>query len=402
MAHMKICFPFLAQVHQAFHSLPIALEIALRHPDAEVHLAAATPEHLKLLRSLADAYAPGAPVVFDQLRLPPLLRRSDGAKGVPPKTVTLLYNLAYFACFDALVVPERTSLILRKRLRQTRMIWTRHGAGDRASGFEDEIRRFDFVLMAGTKIEQRLREQNLLRDGHYATGIYAKFDLIERLPRQPLFDNDRRTVLYIPHFRPRHSSWPIWGRDVLDHFARSDRYNLIFAPHIRLFDPPTAGKYAAFKRFESCPNMRIDLGSMASADMTYTSAADLYLGDVSSQVAEFLRNPRPCVFLNAHHVAWKDDPNYRFWELGPVVEDIRDLEAAIEEAFRNHDSYRERQLEYIADTFGAIDKPTAPKAADAIVDYLRRDGPAAGSTARIRDKPLHKRENRIISASSTK
>ena len=402
MAFMKICFPFFAQLHQAFHSLPIALELAVRHPDAEVHLAAATPEHLKHLRALAEAYAPGAPVVFDQLRLPPFLRRGDGAKGVPPKIVTLLYNLAYFARFEALVVPERTSLILRTLLRRTRMIWTRHGAGDRASGFEKDISRFDFVLMAGTKIEQRLREQNLLKDGQYATGIYAKFDLVERLPREPLFDNHRPTVLYIPHFRPRFSSWPIWGRAVLDHFARSDRYNLMFAPHIRLFDPPTTGKYAAFKRFESCPNVRIDLGSMASADMTYTRAADLYLGDVSSQVAEFLRHPRPCVFLNAHHVAWKDDPNYRFWELGPVVEDIRDLEPAIQDAFRNHDSYRERQLAYFADTFGGMEGPTAPKAADAIADYLRREGPGARRIARAGNKPLHNAENRIISAPSTK
>src|SRR3546814_2965461 len=48
--------------------------------------------------------------------------------------------------------------------------------------------------------------------------------------------------------------------------------------------------------------MHIDLGSERSIDMSYTGSADLYLGDVSSQVAEYLYRPRPCVFLNAQGV----------------------------------------------------------------------------------------------------
>lgn len=374
---MKICFPLLAQVHQAFHSLPIAIEIAIRHADAEVHVAAATAEHLPILRDLAAAYAPDAPLIFDQLRVPWFLRGVTRRRGTPLKTPTLLYNAGYFAGFDALVVPERTSLVLRKVLRNTRMVWTRHGAGDRASGFTDDIQNFDFVLMSGCKIEQRLREQKLIEDGHYETGIYAKFDLVERLPREPLFANGRKTILYNPHFWPNLSSWPVWGQQVLDFFAASDRYNFVFAPHIRLFEPPTEDKYAPFARYAASPNMRIDLGSLASADMTYTLGSDLYLGDVSSQVAEFLKHPRPCVFLNAHHVDWKGNANYLFWELGPVVDDIAVLGPAIEEAFRHHELYRERQIAYLKDTFERIDEPTAPRAADAIVDYLRREGPRA-------------------------
>src|SRR3546814_13919965 len=61
------------------------------------------------------------------------------------------------------------------------------------------------------------------------------------------------------------------------------------------------------------------LGSERSIDMSYTGSADLYLGDVSSQVAEYLYRPRPCVFLNAQGVDWQEDPNYRFWSLGPVI-----------------------------------------------------------------------------------
>src|SRR3546814_9036931 len=87
-----------------------------------------------------------------------------------------------------------------------------------------------------------------------------------RLPR--FFDNDRPTVIYNPHFDPEFSSWPLVGMDVLDFFARSTRYNLIFAPHVRLFHPPLPEKYAPFRRFMDMPNMHIDLGSVRSIDMS--------------------------------------------------------------------------------------------------------------------------------------
>jgi CDP-glycerol glycerophosphotransferase (TagB/SpsB family) len=119
------------------------------------------------------------------------------------------------------------------------------------------------------------------------------------------------------------------------------------------------------------PNIRIDLGSMAAADMTYTMGADLYLGDVSSQVAEFLTRPRPCLFLNAHHAEWNGNPDYRFWQLGPVVEDIRDLGPELDRAFATHEQYRQRQVDYVEETFGTLGQPTSAKAADAIVAYLR-------------------------------
>jgi hypothetical protein len=371
---MKICFPFLAQVHQAFHSLPIALEIARRHPDVEVHLASPDADLLAALRKIADVYAPGAAVTFHQLRIPPLQRaKVRNREKAASKSLTLLWNAPYFRRFDALVVPEWTSLILKRIMPRTRFIWTGHGAGDRAVGFAKRIRRFDFVLIAGTKIERRLRQNGLIKDGRYATGVYAKLDLIRSLERKPLFANDRPTILYNPHFRPGLSSWPKWGRSVLDRLARSDRYNVIFAPHIRLFDPPSPEKYAEFADYAALPNVKIDLGSMASADMTYVEAADLYVGDVSSQVAEFLIRPRPCLFLNAHGAAWKGDPNYLFWELGPVVDNVTDLGPALEQAFATHDRYRERQMAYVEETFGPVGEPTAPKGADAIVDYLSRD-----------------------------
>ena len=73
--------------------------------------------------------------------------------------------------------------------------------------------------------------------------------------------------------------------------------------------------------------------------MTYTSGADLYLGDVSSQVYEFLRAPRPCLFLNSHGVDWHDDPSYLHWHAGPVLDSPADLLDTIDAAVAAHPDY---------------------------------------------------------------
>lgn len=374
---MKVVFPFIAQFHQVLHSLPIALQLARRHPDIEVHVVGATPGHLDFVQRLVREHAPDVKLHDDACLRVGWFERKRIARGgtIRVKAYALLRNRGYFAGFDAVITPERSSLFLKKlRLPNTRLIWTRHGAGDREIGFADDIGRFDFVLLAGHKIEQRLLERQLIRPGDYATGIYAKFDWMNlQAGRQRLFVNDRPTVLYTPHFRPALSSWPKWGMRVLDFFARSDRYNLIFAPHIRLFDPPTPTCYAPFETYRKLPHMHIDLGSERSIDMSYTSVADLYLGDVSSQVAEYLYRPRPCVFLNAHGVDWQNDPNYRFWALGSVVDDEQALAPVLDGAFRTHANFEPGQRRYFDESFGIEPGvPSAARGADAIAEFLRR------------------------------
>ncbi|MDB5968154.1 MAG: hypothetical protein JWQ90_604 [Hydrocarboniphaga sp.] len=369
---MRVVFPYLAQAHQLLHSLPIAAAIAARHPRVEVHVSAASPALLDFARRLVVRNAPAARIAFDLLPLGPgdALRLAAGLGKSHFKQYTLLRNRGYFAGFDAVVTPERTSLFLRRIGVKARLIWTRHGAGDREIGFADDVRDFDFVLMAGRKVEQRLLAGGLIRPGHYVSGVYAKFDWAQSAAGEALFDNTRPTVLYNPHFRPGLSSWPRFGRAVLDAFAAGGRYNLVFAPHVRLFDPPTAADYLAFEPYQALPHMRIDLGSERSIDMSYTRAADLYLGDVSSQLAEFLSRPRPCLFLDAHATAWRDDPNYRFWALGPVLTSVAGIEHELDRAIAHHSDHAAAQRLYVDETFELEPGPSAPRGADAIVGFL--------------------------------
>ncbi|GAN88178.1 sensor domain-containing protein [Komagataeibacter intermedius] len=373
---LHILFPYIAQPHQEFHSLPIALEMARLYPEIKVHIASLTPERDSRIRALCKLY-PESSVIFDILQMPRWLRHHIRQHGQTPlgKMAVLLLNRNYFNRFQAIVVPERTSLYLRKMgVSSPRLIWTRHGAGDRAIGFTHDTRQFDFILMAGHKIEERLNRAGVLRPGHYATGIYAKFDMVRRLHAHgsPLFPNIRPTILYNPHFSPRLSSWHRFGTAILDHFAQQKKYNLIFAPHYRLFDTHRLKSDDILARYGMYPHMIIDPGSDRSVDMSYTLAADLYLGDVSSQVSEFLTKPRPCVFLNAHRVQWRGDPNYENWTLGPVVAGMDDFAPTLDRAFLTHANFLDRQKEYIRDTFGfAAPEDTAAKGAKSIIDFLR-------------------------------
>jgi hypothetical protein len=80
--------------------------------------------------------------------------------------------------------------------------------------------------------------------------------------------------------------------------------------------------------------------------MTYTQGADVYLGDVSSQIAEFMVRPRPCLFINSHGAKWQGNPDYLFWELGPVIDSVDGLGHALRDAVNGHAAWRERQRDY--------------------------------------------------------
>ncbi len=380
---MKIVFPYIAQAHQIPHSFPLAAELASR-PGYTVHIACTTNAQEIFVRQLLPLY-PKARLQIDRLKVNAIGRwlQARSAEGVPPKGFMLVSNRSYFKAFDAAVVPERTSLLLRRLgLPKLKLIYGQHGPPGRAITYAPDIRRFDFVMVPGKTQLQRYLNEGLVRPGHYHTGCYPKFDLVRRLDMQAprLFEQARPTVLYNPHFLATLSSWPKLGFELLDFFAASRDYNLIFAPHIRLFDHQRASLHRALDRYRNLPHLLIDTGSTRSIDMTYTHAADIYLGDVSSQVCEFLLRPRPCVFLDAHGVDWRDSPDYPFWQVGPVLRDLDALPAALARATAEHGQWLAAQRAFVCDSFSthfdaegrAAVGDSVVAGADAIADFLQR------------------------------
>lgn len=389
---MRIGFLFNHdQIHQVAHSLPIAL--ALERADLGLDIVVATTNR----RMTAEVVRLGEGLIGHGIELLELglTRRTSRviaatAEAVLPAAKLLIYgdNLDFFRSLDVLVVAEKTSLILKTRygLDHLKIIHTRHGAGDRAIGFDKASAGFDHVLVSGRKIRDRLASDAGLDPANISIVDYPKFDLLPRgRTTHPLLDDGRPVVLYNPHVSPHLSSWYEAGREVLDWFVEHDDHHLIFAPHVMLFERSfvvtidrlrlrleRAGRIE--ERYLRAPNIHIDLGSRASTTMAYTQRADIYLGDVSSQVYEFLLKPRPCVFLNTHRRAWRDDPNYGHWRAGPVIETPDQLGPALASACAEHETrWRPTQQAMFDESFDLTQEPSSVRAAQALARVIGLD-----------------------------
>ncbi len=385
MANTKrVCFLFNHdQTHQVAHSLPIAMVLAARGGVAVTLAVAGEP----IARQITNIAGPSlSQMKLVRLDLQSALSRTmaGALDGLVPARKLLVYrdNLDFFRQFDVLVVAEKTSLLLKTRYAMDRLkiVHTRHGAGDRAIGFDRQSALFDLSLVAGPKIARRLEAEADVPPERIAMTGYAKFDLYgANRPTLPFADSAKPSVLYSPHPSPRLSSWFTMGNRVIDDLTASGRYNVIFAPHVMLFArkhvvtiaPPAYRKVPALDGpLAARKNLLIDLASPASTDMSYTNAADIYIGDASSQVYEFLRIPRPCLHLDAHGVDWRGNPSYAHWHAGPVTGRHADIVAKVDEAVATHSDYLPIQRAMLADTFSITQQPAAQRGAEAIMRLL--------------------------------
>jgi hypothetical protein len=379
-AKMRIGFLFNHdQVHQVAHGLPVALALAALDTGAEILVFATNDRVAEEIRRLAGDAAGRD---FELVRLG--LRRGSSrtldrlAGKLIPSAKLLVYrdNLDVFRSLDVLVVPEKTSLVLKTRygLDRLKIVHTRHGAGDRAIGFDAASARFDHILASGAKVRDRLVNEAGVAPERISVVGYPKFDLFEAAARART--DERPTVVYNPHVAPHLSSWHSHGQDILRWFAKHPEYRLIFAPHIMLFQrpvtvtvqPPRIARTGVVpEEARKAENILIDTGSRALTTMDYMNQADIYLGDASSQIYEFLRTPRPAIFFDAHGAEWKQDPNYAHWQAGSVIRNVDALGEALASATVEHESrYRTVQEEMLRYTFDIGEVPSSVRAAEAI------------------------------------
>lgn len=105
--------------------------------------------------------------------------------------------------------------------------------------------------------------------------------------------------------------------------------------------------------------------------MSYLFEADIYIGDNSSQVYEFLTKPRPCLFLNAHQISWRnsEDVNFDAWNLGDVVENINELNEKLSNAESNHKNYAAKQNLAVAERMSQFEEGPSMKAAKILASF---------------------------------
>jgi hypothetical protein len=348
-----IGFLFVGGMHQAMHIAPLAAALAARDVAVTAYVNdAADADALAALLARLDS----RPVAIEVLALPRWLRSPLRRHG--GKELRLLLARRRLLRHDALVAAERTSTIL-KRLpgRKPGMIHIPHGAGDRAKGFERRIGLFDHVITAGEKDRRRMIERGLVPPEHCtASGSLKVAAILRTVPAPPRpFGDARPIILYNPHFDRRLSSWTHFAWTLTERIVADGRYNLIVAPHVRLFAALAPAERARWLDRAPADNLLIDFGSARSIDMGHVRVADIYLGDVSSQIYEYLVEPRPAVFIDAHDADWLDNPDYLMWRFGAVCRSADEIMASLAGAAARHRDYRDAQIRDVRDALGPIE-----------------------------------------------
>lgn len=355
---MKIRIGFLAisQAHQFLHWLPAALRLA-QEPGVEITVLGSSRAGLEFIRG----YDPNATLRLKQLRAPSL--RADGLFTPPKRRLALLLNYPTIARFPTLVTTETTSgLLYRVPGFRSGIIHLKHGAGDREGGYNTKHALFDLTLANGPKDKERLIARGLATEHDCQVVGYAKFELVRPL-REPLFPNRSPLALYNPHFDDQLGTWIRHGAEVVAQMERIANWNFVAAPHVKLLRGGEVGSGA--------PNVIVDRGSVRSIDMTYTEAADVYIGDISSQVYEFLRRPRPCIFLNPDGIEWEGNENYAHWHLGQVIERIAQLGPALDRARELQPRFEDAQRRMTAMSLDPSPEPASERQARAILEFAR-------------------------------
>lgn len=353
---IDVAFLAIAEAQQLYHWLPAALELA-RRPD--VRISVLSPSQMIL--DLVASYDPDGRFNLIRLRRPSF--RRDSLFRLPSRLATLLLNYRTIARFPTLVTTEITSAWM-KRIPgfATRLVLIKHGAGDRAGGYKRRHADFDLTIVAGEKDRRRMIDRGLCNAGNCVVGGYAKFEL--RAPRCDFFGNGLPVLLYNPHFDPNLSSWINHGPAVMAALEALEGWNVIIAPHVKLARhvPPI---------HSDAPHIRIDMGSRYSIDMSYTSSADVYLGDVSSQTYEFLLTPRPCIFFNLDHRDWRADEGFAHWRLGQVINHVHDLSRALGRAPDLQPGFVAAQEAAMRDSIDLSPVPASLRQADLILDFAK-------------------------------
>ena len=371
----RVAFLFLGETLLIPHLFPI-VEALTEERDVAIDLWAATSVHEELLTRWT------APLRHPALRIrrAPGFRRVENAGGgrnppLPAKLPMLARLAPHLWRVPVVVVAEQTSLWLPAMLpMRTRFIDTFHGAGTVRARGHWRRRAAWRTLVSSTRERDALIA---VGDDPQRVGVtgYIKAAFHHRTPASQLFPARKPIVLYTPHWQAHRSSWWAWGPEVVRRLAADTRINLIFAPHQRLAERAPDVREVA-ESVADLPNVHCDLDSFAMVDGSYSAAADIYLGDTSSQLCEFVARPRPCVLLNHDARPWRDDPAYEMWHCGDVVESLDGLGDAIMEAPARHATFAEFQVRFAAASLGDV-SGAAPRAAvahirEALATRIRR------------------------------
>ena len=359
----KVAFIYFDDLHHILHFIGVAAELSKKE-NIQVDILTYFSEHLYLKHLIELLNAENINLI--EVKTHKIRQWIDKIKKRrrPSPLFLTKHNKKIMKSYDFLVFTDFKTINFNKDSK-TKFIYLSHGSGDRAYGYNiPKLEEFDLLLLAGKKIVNRLLSEGL-KNKHYKIVGYPKFDIAMLLQKnQSIFKNNNKTILYNPHNSVKLSSWYKHGNQILEFFLEHKEFNLIFAPHINLFnDKNYLSAKTLNKKYFNADNIHMDLGSIESSNMSYTIFADIYLGDVSSQVYEFIFKNRPCLFINSNNIEWTNDPNYLHWNLGKVLSDISEIKNELLFAEETHQKFKQIQKEFFENTFDISNEISSSKRA---------------------------------------
>lgn len=376
--------------HQAAHIAGIAGHLALHAPQVQVVVASGTEAIRRTVAGIIPAAAHGH-IEWVTLATPGWVAGAlKPLNTIAPvlRLARLRYNQDLFASVDLLVSTERTCLRVKRRLgnRAPRFVYVPHGSGDRNVAYHPDLARFDLMLLSGQKLVDEMVRHGITQASRCRIIGYPKFDTIDPTRARRFFDNDLPVFIYNPHFDPHLSSWYDTGNTIINYFFENkDKYNLIFAPHVMLFRKKlhVSLEYRTARvrpeideRFKDAPNILIDVDGPNLFDMSYTMAAQAYIGDLSSQVYEFLLHRGACYFFDTMGPSGGDPyQRYEFWRNGEVLHDPAQLDSRIPQWQANAASHLTEQDRLFSRTMDYQPGRTASRrGAEALLAYATEAG----------------------------
>jgi hypothetical protein len=368
----KVVFLYLYGLHQLYHNAMTSMELGNLNNDTDVLCLSCNEEHTKTLEKIKKHY-PHTKTKIIELNQPFRYKYLNFKKKTYPSVNAMIKRAKKYLQDTDLVLTTShgTPGMFRKfDIDRTQIMYQYHGVGDRKYGFDPNFKKFDFMLLPGRYHQDRLVNEKIIDRKNTKIVGWPKLDYINQLENPHLFDNENPTVLYAPHWVVELTSYNIYAEFILDYFRQRKDINLIFAPHLLIKHWRYAYKYNIEYCHYNSENIRVDFGSEYSNNGTYLKYADIYMGDVSSMVFEFIAiKPRPCVFLNAHHVKWQGNIDYRFWDMGKVVEQFDEFDQKLNNSMNNY-SFKDLQIERLHTYIDLTNERSSKRAAQAIQEFL--------------------------------
>ena len=242
-----------------------------------------------------------------------------------------LNNSKLIKKLDCIVFTDSITGCTVKRINpKIKVVWTLHGPS-----LNDNFPRgkaptnVDLILSPGktSSFAFRNAESKVIQIGP------VKLENHSLINKERLFLNENTTVLYNPHFNEEigANSWKNFGLSLLEFFKNNKNYNLIFAPHPNL---KLAYDLSVVDEFKSESNILIDLSSEKLINLYYEPYTDLYVGDNSSQMYEYVYLRRRKVInlskVDKEHTGLSNLAQVlQMQKLGTVLRDMEYFEAEL-------------------------------------------------------------------------